>query len=157
MSNRHLARSIAMQSLYQWDFRGKPTADMAAIIERNLNEFGDGLISEREFIRETVEGVIDHGADIDRLLTTYAPNWPLDQLSMVDRNILRIGVYELKFSRKIPPKVAIDEAIELAKSYGGPASGKFVNGVLGAMYNDMVKQGEIQPETANPLKPPTNS
>jgi N utilization substance protein B len=143
MSNRHLARSIVMQCLYQWDFKEKPTAAMPAIIEQQKNEFGGGLESEEAYITETIDGILDHAKDIDALIEQYAPSWPLEQIALVDRNILRIGVYELKFNDTIPSKVAINEAIEIAKTYGGPSSGKFVNGILGAMYKDMEKTTSI--------------
>jgi N utilization substance protein B len=145
MSNRHLARSIVMQTLYQWDFKEKPTAAIPAIIEQNLQEFGSGLESEKEYIEETINGVIDHKEDIDAVIKKYAPNWPMEQIALVDRNILRIGIFELKFNDDIPAKVAINEAIEIAKTYGGPSSGKFVNGILGAIYKDM-----DTPPTDNP-------
>ena len=140
MPNRHLARCIAMQSLYQWDFKGQPTAVLPAIIDQNLEEFGNGLEEEISFIKNTVDGVVQYQKDIDKIISDYAPNWPLDQINIIDRNILRIGVYELKFNNEIPHKVAINEAIEIAKTYGGPTSGKFVNGVLGAIYKDSNKE-----------------
>lgn len=140
MSNRHLARSIAMQILFEWDFRGKPTAVLPAIIKHNVAEFGVGLEDEKKFVGELVNGVAEHLLEIDALLVKYAPNWPLEQITAVDRNILRLGIFELKYSENIPPKVAINEAIELAKSYGGAASGKFVNGVLGSLYNALPAQ-----------------
>ena len=139
MSHRHLARSIAMQSLFEWDFRGEPTAGLPAIVDHNLVEFGPGL-EEQQFAKTLVDGVIEHRAEIDTLLAHYAPSWPIGQITIVDRNILRIGIYELKFSKDVPPKVAINEAIEIAKSYGGPSSGKFINGVLGSMFNDLQKE-----------------
>lgn len=140
MSNRHLARSIAMQTLFEWDFRGKPSAVLPAIINHNIAEFGVGLENEKEFVEKLVSGVADNLKEIDKLLAKYAPNWPLEQITAVDRNILRLGIFELKYSENIPPKVAINEAIELAKSYGGAASGKFVNGVLGSMYKALPTQ-----------------
>lgn len=139
MSSRHVARSIAMQSLFEWDFNGQPTAGLPAIVEHNLQEFGSGL-DDTEFTRKTIDGVIENLAEIDKLIASYAPEWPIEQITIIDRNILRIGVFELKFNKEIPPKVAINEAIELAKSYGGPSSGKFVNGVLGSMYKDLEKE-----------------
>jgi len=139
MPNRHLARCIVMQSLYQWDFKGQPTAVLPAIIDQNLAEFGTGLEEEINFIKNTVDGVVQNQTEIDKIITNYAPNWPLEQINIIDRNILRIGVYELKFNEEIPHKVAINEAIEIAKTYGGPTSGKFVNGVLGAIFKDMEK------------------
>jgi len=139
MAKRHLAREIIMQSLYQWDFREKPTGVLPAIIAQNIEEFGGGIDDANEFIEKTIEGIIENTGEIDKLITQFADNWPLTQMSLVDRNILRLGVYEMKYNDDIPPKVAINEAIELAKAYGGPASGKFVNGVLGAMYAKLFK------------------
>jgi len=138
MSKRHLARSIVMQTLYQWDFRGNPTSTIPAIIDQNMEEFGVGLEDTKDFIKKTVDGVIENQKEIDGDMVEYAPHWPLEQMTLIDRNILRLGIYELKFNNEeIPPKVAINEAIELAKTYGGPSSGKFVNGILGAMYKKM--------------------
>ncbi|MCX6779775.1 MAG: transcription antitermination factor NusB [Candidatus Magasanikbacteria bacterium] len=147
MSNRHLARSIAMQTIFEWDFRGQPSAGLPAILEHNIVEFGIGLGSEKDFATEIVDGVIDHQKEVDEIIVKYAPNWPLEKITIVDRNILRIGIWELKFNSEVPPKVAINEAIELGKSYGGPASGKFVNGVLGSLYKDMFPNGEPIAET----------
>lgn len=138
MSKRHLARAIIMQVLYQWDFRGNPSSAIPAIIEQNMAEFGVGLEETKDFIETSVNDIIDKQPDIDNLIEKFAPHWPLDQMSLVDKNILRLGVYELEYQKEdIPPKVAINEAIELAKTYGGPNSGKFINGILGAMYKDI--------------------
>ncbi len=156
MANRHLARSIAMQTLYQWDFtqRSMPekfeNMDLEETISYNLTEFGPGL-DDHEFSRELVHGVLDNQKDIDEIIVQYAPDWPLEQITNVDRNILRIGVYEMKMTENIPSRVAINEAIELAKSFGGESSGKFVNGVLGAIYNDIKESGEMKEAD---LKPP---
>jgi len=130
-----------MQTLYQWDFRGQPTAALPAIVEQTMEEFGGGIEDTRNFIEKSIAGIIENKKGIDELIVKYAPHWPLEQMSFVDRNILRLGVYELHFNNnEIPPKVAINESIELAKTYGGPSSGKFVNGILGAMYNDIEKK-----------------
>lgn len=136
-----------MQSLFEWDFRGNPTAGLPAIVEHNLVEFAPGL-QETEFTKKLVDGVMDKLSAIDEQIASYAPSWPISQITIVDRNILRLGVYELKFSTEVPPKVAINEAIELAKTFGGPSSGKFVNGVLGSMYNDIVKNNPAAGEPA---------
>lgn len=150
MSKRHLARSIAMQALYQWDFRGNPTAAIPAIIEETMHEFGVGLEEHIEFVQSLVDGVIVHQKEIDTCIAEYATHWSIDQMTLVDRNILRIGIYEILYnSSDVPPRVAINEAIELAKNYGGPSSGKFVNGILGALYKNLVKKGTIT-ETALP-------
>lgn len=129
-----------MQCLYQWDFKGKPTAAIPAILEQNLKEFSAGLEDNADFVKKTVNNVIAHTEEIDKKIVQYAPQWPMEQMTIVDRNILRIGAYEMFFSDTVPARVAINEAIEIAKTYGGPSSGKFVNGVLGAMYNDLIKE-----------------
>jgi len=128
-----------MQSLYEWDFSGKKT-DLEKIVERNLKEFGPGL-EELSFTWQLVTGVVEHLEEIDKIIEKAAPEWPLSQISIVDRNVLRIGLYELLYEDKtaVPPKVAINEAIELAKSFGGESSGKFINGVLGTVYKEIEK------------------
>jgi len=143
MSNRHLARTIAMQSLYQWDFLGQPKDKVEEILTFNREEFAPNF-DDGGFIKELVSGVMDHLSDIDGLMMRFAPDWPLDSMSIIDRNIIRVGVYELKMNPHIPAKVAINEAIEIAKTFGGESSGKFVNGVLGAMFKEMVAHGEIK-------------
>jgi len=127
-----------MQSLFEWDFYGK-TGDLAEILQRNLDEFGPGL-EEKGFASELTAGVIGKMGTIDKIIEKAAPQWPIDQISVVDRNILRLGLFELIFEDKkaVPPKVAINEAIELAKNFGGESSGKFVNGVLGTIYKEML-------------------
>lgn len=138
MSTRHLARTIAMQTLYQWDFCGQPSKKIPEMIRENLQEFGPSL-EDKGFTESLVKGVVKNIKIIDENIKKYAPEWPLAQITLVDRNILRLGIYELVITKEIPPKVAINEAIELAKAFGGGASGKFVNGVLGAIYKDMEK------------------
>ncbi len=157
MANRHLARSIAMQTLYQWDFSRyqNPPSPLAMNIEEilaySLSEFGPGL-DDHEFTRELVYGVLEHIDELDAIISKYAPEWPIEQITIVDRNVLRIGTYEMKLSDAIPSRVAINEAIELAKSFGGESSGKFVNGVLGAIYNDMKDSGTLKEIDLNPPK-----
>ncbi len=146
MAQRHLARTVAMQVLYQWDFKKKPTSGIPAIVDQIMVDFGQGLEEERDYVISTLNGVIDNLEKIDELIKSYAANWPLEQITIVDRNVLRIGIYELQFNDAIPDKVAINEAIEVAKAFGGAASGKFVNGVLGAMYNDMQSSQEEEKE-----------
>ncbi len=138
MANRHLARSIAMQSLYEWDFWGRNKDKLEEIFEKNIKEFGPGL-ENAEFIKQLVNGVIDNLPKLDKIIEKSAPEWPLEQITIVDRNILRLGLYELLFGNRaeVPPKVAINEAIELAKSFSGESSGKFVNGVLGTVYREI--------------------
>lgn len=138
MANRHLSRSIAMQSLYEWDFKGKDNAKLKEIVEKNIKEFAPGL-EDDAFIYHLAEQTIGHRNKIDPLIEKCAPEWPLDQVTVIDRNILRLGIYELLFGNyeDVPPKVAINEAIELAKSFGGDSSGRFVNGVLGTIYREL--------------------
>ena len=147
MSNRHLARTIAVQTLYQWDFneQKKDIKDIISEVKENFApEFNDG-----QFITHLVDGVTHHLKEIDDLITKFAPEWPLDQITIVDRNVLRLGTFELRFDEAIPAKVAINESIELAKTFGGESSGKFVNGVLGAIYKDM---GEKEIDKINQAK-----
>jgi len=135
-----------MQSLYEWDFNRSTRGgevDIKELIRRNVSEFGPGL-DDPLFVKELFDGVVSHLEEIDTLISKFAPEWPIEQITVVDRNILRLGAYELKFSPNIPAKVAINEAIELAKTYGGESSGKFVNGVLGAMFKTMLAQGEVK-------------
>ncbi len=138
MANRHLLRSIAMQSLFEWDFRGKKKDEIEKIMARNVREFGPG-IENVSFVHYLVNGALKNQEKIDKLIEKCAPEWPLDQVTVVDRNVLRLGIFELVFGNyeEVPPKVAINEAIELAKTYGGESSGRFVNGVLGTIYREM--------------------
>ena len=138
MASRHLSRSIAMQSLYEWDFFGQKTGILETITERNIAEFGPGL-ENKDFIRQLIKGVVDHLSQIDKIISASAPEWPLAQIPVVDRNVLRLGLYELLFANKeeVPPKVAINEAIELGKNFGGESTGRFINGVLGTVYKEM--------------------
>jgi len=130
-----------MQSLYEWDFCGKEK-DLRKIVEKNIKEFGPGLEDE-SFIWQLITGIVKKLKQIDEIIEKAAPEWPIEQITIIDRNVLRIGLYELLYAKKeeVPPKVAINEAIELAKSFGGESSGKFINGVLGTVYK------EIAPET----------
>ena len=143
MASRHLSRSIAMQSLYEWDFKGQKQEMLLEIIEHNLKEFGPGL-EETKFVQEIIDGVLAHLDQINKIIEKAAPQWPLNQIAIVDRNVLRIGICELLFGNReeVPPKVAINEAIELAKTFGSEASGKFVNGVLGTIYREIGEPGK---------------
>lgn len=140
MSNRHLARQIAFQSLYEWDFNGRQES-IEVITQRVVGEFSSRL-DESEFVLNLTRGVVENIEVIDEELTKLALEWPLDQISSVDRSILRLGAYELKFMPDTPPKVAINEAVELSKTFGGDNSGKFVNGVLGSLYN-LIKEEPV--------------
>ena len=139
MSNRHLARTIAMQSLFLWDFENKKEKSLDKIVGNVFSSFAPSF-DDHGFAKDITRGVMDNIKQMDRYITKYATEWPLDQITIVDRNILRIGVYELVFNEEIPAKVAINEAIEIAKTFGSESSGKFVNGVLGAIYKDILKK-----------------
>ena len=137
MASRYLSRSIVLQSLYEWDFYGKKPM-LKEIVQRDIEDFGPGL-EELDFIWQLIDGVQKHMPELDKIIEKAAPEWPIDKISMIDRNVLRIGLLELLYANKeeVPPKVAINEAIELAKAFSGPTSGKFVNGVLGTVYKQL--------------------
>lgn len=143
MANRHLSRSIVLQTLFEWDFGVVKDADTKEMFERNIEEFGPGL-DDNQFMSELFNGVIKKKQIIDEIIEKAAPDWPIDKISIVDRNVLRIGLYELLFADKgqVPPKVAINEAIELAKAFGGENSSRFVNGVLGGVYKELGEPGK---------------
>jgi len=143
MANRHLSRSIALQTLFEWDFNEKPTDKLPEILARISHEFAPGL-DDNAFITDLVSLVVTKQKIVDEIIEKAAPEWPIDKISGVDRNILRLGLSELLFGDRtqVPPKVAINEAIELAKSFGGESSGRFVNGVLGAVYKEIGEPGK---------------
>lgn len=134
-ANRHLGRIIALQTLYEQDFRrdcNDKTFDLEMVLQRNIARYKD-MLEDREFVERLVRG-IDKAADvIDELLQPIAPDWPISQIARMDRTILRIGTYELLHEPETPPKVVINEAVELAKGFGGDNSSKFINGVLGTV------------------------
>lgn len=145
MANRHLSRSVVMQTLFEWDFEGRLSSreSLDAALIRNADEFAPGT-GDIPFMKQLLHGVLEKKGDLNLIIEKAAPDWPIDKISPVDRNILRIGLYELLFSDRgeVPAKVAINEAIELAKSFGGENSGKFVNGVLGAVYKELGEPGK---------------
>lgn len=142
MASRHLARSIVLQSLFEWDFY-KKESDLKEILSRNIDKYG-GNFDEVKFTQKLTDGILKHFQKIDKIIQQSAPERPIDQLGIIDRNVLRIGLFELLYEDKkeVPPKVAINEAIELAKNFGGENSGKFVNGVLGTVFKEMNPEGE---------------
>ncbi len=143
MANRHLSRSVVLQALFEWDFCGGKDDTATAIIARDAKEFAPG-VSEVSFITELMKGVLAKRVELDDIIAKAAPEWPIDKISPVDRNVLRLGLYELLFADRaeVPAKVAINEAIELAKTFGGETSGRFVNGVLGAVYKELGEPGK---------------
>ena len=143
MANRHLSRSVVLQSLFEWDFRDRHDENMKEIITRIAKEFAPGM-GDFSFINELTTNILAKRSDLDKIIEKAAPDWPLDKISIIDRNVLRMGLYELLFAdrEEVPAKVAINEAIELAKSFGGENSGKFVNGVLGSVYKELGEPGK---------------
>ena len=154
MANRHLSRSIVLQSLYEWDFNifraaknmddlykvknVKENPKLKKIVSHNIDKFGPGM-EDASFVWGILQGVVGRLKKIDAIIEKGAPEWPIEQIAFIDRNVLRIGIYELLFANReeVPPKVAINESIELEKTFGGESSGKFINGVLGTIYREI--------------------
>src|SRR3989338_9350390 len=143
MANRHLARSVVLQTLFEWDFSSLSKKAAIEALSRNIEEFAPG-IGDPIFTGKLLQGVLEKQQDIDLIIGKAAPEWPLPKIAVLDRNILRLGLFELLFSdrHEVPPKVAINEAIELAKTFGGENSSKFINGVLGSVYKELGEPGK---------------
>lgn len=145
-SNRHLGRIVALQSLYEYEFRvgsEDSSVDIDEILGRNLDRY-ETAIQDKQFVIDLVKGVIAEQADLDDKIQPIAPDWPIEQIARIDRTVLRIGLYELlHLTSIVPPKVAINEAVELAKAFGSDNSSKFINGVLGTAYRTLV-EGESE-------------
>ena len=143
MANRHLSRSIVLQSLFEWDLNNIEKPEVHAALERNMEEFAQNK-SDMPFMERLLDGVLQKQSELDLIIGKAAPEWPVERIAPVDRNILRLGLYELLFSdrKEVPAKVAINEAIELAKQFGGENSSRFVNGVLGAVYKEIGEPGK---------------
>lgn len=143
MANRHLSRSIVLQSLFEWDLNAIDRKQVAEVLDRNIEEFAPNK-TDRPFMDNLLSGILGKQPELDLVIEKAAPEWPIDRISPVDRNILRLGLYELLFSdrKEVPAKVAINEAIELAKQFGGDNSSRFVNGVLGAVYKEIGEPGK---------------
>lgn len=151
MPNRHLSRIIIMQTLYEWDFKSDKIQAIE-IAKRNIKNFIEDC--DEEFIINNVSGIIENVDKIDKIIADAAPEWPIDQIGVIDKTILRAAVYELVFDKEIPPKVVINESVELAKSYGSESSSKFINGVLGTLFkNDprYKEEGKKEDESVNIL------
>ena len=138
-SNRHLGRIVCLQSLYEYEFRHDAkdeNVDIDTIVAKNIEPYEKAL-GDTDFVRKLTKGVYDHADELDKALQPIAPEWPIASISSIDRNILRMGLYELTYTQdEVPPKVAINEAVELAKAFGSDNSSKFVNGVLGTVFRD---------------------
>jgi N utilization substance protein B len=142
-SNRHLGRIVALQTLYEYEFRVQAedkSASIDDILKRNLERYEDE-IEDTEFVQTLTHGVLEKQEDLDNHIRPLAPEWPLEQIARIDRNILRLGLYELLYrADSVPPKVAINEAVELAKAFGSDNSSKFINGVLGTAFRTLVEE-----------------
>lgn len=145
MSHRHLSRSIVLQTLYALDARGFDDGIFTIILDQTIQDFGIGM-DNATFVRDLVEGIVHKKTLLDEIIEKAAPQWPIDNIPLIDRNVLRMGLYELLFGDRaeVPPKVAINEAIEMAKVFGGQNSSKFVNGVLGTVYREIGEPGKDQ-------------
>lgn len=143
MANRHVSRSIVLQSLFEWDLNVIDKKDMIGILDRNIEEFAPNK-TDKPFMEKLLNGVLGKQNELDLVITKAAPDWPIERISPVDRNILRLGLFELLFAdrKEVPAKVAINEAIELAKQFGGESSSRFINGVLGAVYKELGEPGK---------------
>ena len=155
-SNRHLCRIIALQTLYEYDFRNslnidELTTDIDEVLKRNIDIYKDA-VDEADFITDLVEGTIKNQESIDAMIVPAAPEWPLEQSAKIDRGILRMSIYELLIKKDVPPKVAINEAVELAKEFGGDNSSKFINGVLGTIFRQSELYDPTDDKRANQAK-----
>lgn len=152
-SNRHLGRIIALQTLYEQEFRtecGDITFNVQDVMKRNIERYKES-VEDTNFITELTIGVSSKIIEIDDALQPLATEWPISQIARMDRIVLRIGLYELKYHKDVPPKVVINEAVELAKAFGGDNSSKFVNGVLGTAYRNMDATADKKPKKSTPI------
>jgi N utilization substance protein B len=154
-SNRHLSRIIALQALYEYEMRGlvkDPTLDLDKVIVKSIKPY-EVAVKEVTFLRQLVEGVVEHTAELDEVLQPLAPEWPLMSISPIDRNILRLATYELLYrGDDVPSSVAINEAVELAKMFGSESSSRFVNGVLGTLYRTRLQPDQTKEKSSNAKK-----
>jgi transcription antitermination protein NusB len=148
MSNRHLSRIIVLQTLYEWDFR--PEADVTGLTDLNVENFNEPV--DAEFIERVTTGVIQQVGDLDAIIAKAAPEWPVEQIAAIDKTILRMAIYEMQSERETPPRVVINEAVELAKAFGGDNSSKFINGVLGTLYREDPRYAEDEAAGLPPLE-----
>lgn len=153
-SNRHLGRIIALQTLYEQDFRlsaGDTNIDLEAVLARNVGRY-EGTVEDKDFVARVVRGVDARAAELDTVLQPIAPEWPIDQIARMDRVILRMGLHELTYELDVPPKVVINEAVELAKAFGSENSSKFVNGVLGTVLRQREEREGVRGPAEEPQK-----
>ncbi|HJR81842.1 MAG TPA: transcription antitermination factor NusB [Anaerolineales bacterium] len=142
MKSRTRARSLALQVLYEVDIANHPPADIYRL-RLEENPLPDDVA---DFARKIIFGVLPLTGTLDQIIAIYAPEWPLDQIAAIDRNILRMALWEFAVYHDTPLKVAINEAVELAKQFGSDSAPRFINGVLGALADH---QHEIQQALKN--------
>ena len=135
---RRRARSLALQALYEVDSVDHPTEEVIAFHLENNESLGE---EAQAFMQRVVLGTLEYASKLDDLIASCAPEWPVDELAILDRNILRLALWEFAAAGETPLKVAINEAVELAKRFGSDSSARFVNGVLGTLAD---REGEIR-------------
>jgi len=142
---RHTSRKIALSSIFCWLFN-EPNTEESMLLSKDAMETGESEF-DHDLVSFLVEGVKEHSQEIDRIIEESAPEWPIEKIAKIDLVILRLAIFEVLFGKKAPLKVAIDEAVELAKEFGNDTSHKFVNGVLGTVvekYLDKEKLEEVK-------------
>ena len=159
-SNRHLGRIIVLQSLYEYEFRtkaGDATTDIDLIVAKNIEPYEKAL-GDTEFVYNLAHAIVNSASELDEELKPLAPEWPIESIAAIDRNVLRIGLYELsKCNDKVPPKVAINEAVELAKAFGSENSSRFINGVLGTAFKKLGLGDSSESKNESEQKPDSKS
>lgn len=153
-ANRHLGRIVVLQTLYEQDFRSEcedKNFELEKVLQRNISRYKK-TIEDQSFVERLVHGIDGKVKELDKILHPLAPEWPIDQIARMDRIVLRMGVYELTYENDTPPKVVINEAVELAKSFGGENSSKFINGVLGTFLRQKEEKTTKNTKKANTKK-----
>ena len=136
MGRRRKSREFALQVLYQLNITKEDATRALTQFQEHFSPNGD----VDEFLKRLVLGVLEHCQELDRLIEQYLENWRLDRINWIDRNILRMALFELLYCEEIPPKVTINEAIDLGKRYGSEDSGSFINGILDRIQNEVVRK-----------------
>jgi N utilization substance protein B len=136
LGRRRKSRESALQVLYQLNITKQEAT--AAFTQFEEHFLPDGVAED--FVKRLVHGVLEHRPELDRLIEQYSEHWRIDRIDMIDRNILRMALFELLYCEEIPPKVTINEAIDLGKRFGSEDSGSFINGILDRVQNEVVKK-----------------
>jgi len=136
LGKRRRSREVALQVLYQLEITKQDALRTLAQFQEHFSE----SVERDDFVERLVLGVSEHGREIDRLIEKYSENWRLDRMNSIDRNILRMAAFELLYCEDIPPKVTLNEAIDLGKRYGTDESGSFINGILDRIQNEVIRK-----------------